>query len=77
MNDGYIEYGLKMDCEANGCVEKFGHLHSDTDRVMTGYWDGRFGPVLDPGDLPDMVNNHKTKVVKRRIGPWEDKGEVV
>lgn len=52
------EYGLRLDCAANGCVTP----HSDNGRVL---------PNLGYTRRPTKINGHAVNLVRRSIGPWE------
>ncbi len=76
MRTGYT-FGLKLDCERNGCQEKFGFIHTDNGRIYEYEIDSTkllaseeeiLAGLIDP-----RVMDHACTVVARRPDPeWRE-----
>lgn len=71
---GTVEYGTRLNCEKEGCLEKLGYLHSDNGRVIV---ETDWRPRLRNDDLADRLeycgaghNGHAVDIVTRILPEW-------
>lgn len=59
---GTVQYALRLDCNKNGCLDKFGFKHSDDGDIK----------LASHSQPNQTINGHETVLLTRTIPDWQE-----